>query len=214
MKKIAFSSEIYQVKAAELKRLKSAENSLPVPAPHTAEIVVLLEIGGDTLLNGAEKIAAAADNAFVPVRFAYWSYAPWQAFFIDLIKPVKRRFYTVFPSVYTATLACLLQNRITRGERNEANAYQWTNKKWQISREEAHKRYTELYNSIKEKGYDAKSPMLVMLNRKFGVKDQLLQGHHRIGICRSLEVKEVTVSFWAVPRSFSFMKLFVGRVKK
>ena len=187
MKKIAFSSEIYQVKAAELKRLKSAENSLPVPAPHTAEIVVLLEMGGDTLLNGAEKIAAAADNAFVPV---------------------------VFPSVYTTTLACLLQNRITRGERNEANAYLWTNKKWQISREEAHKRYTELYNSIKEKGYDAKSPMLVMLNRKFGVKDQLLQGHHRIGICRSLEVKEVTVSFWAVPRSFSFMKLFVGRAKK
>ena len=49
-------------KAAELKRLKSAENSLPVPAPHTAEIVVLLEMGGDTLLNGAEKIAATFES--------------------------------------------------------------------------------------------------------------------------------------------------------
>jgi len=68
-----------------------------------------------------------------------------------------------------------------------------------------------LYNSIKANGYDAKSPMLVMLNRKFGVKDQLLQGHHRIGICKALNVNEVSISFWAVPRSFGFFKLFTKR---
>ena len=50
-----------------------------------------------------------------------------------------------------------------------------------------------------------------MLNRKFGVKDQLLQGHHRIGICKALNVNEVSISFWAVPRSFGFFKLFTKR---
>ena len=163
------------------------------------------------LLSGAETVSAAADGDFLPVRFAYLSYPAWQAFFINLIKPVKRKFYSVFPSTYTTTLACLLANNITRGERNEQNAYQWTNKKWQISREEAHRRYSDLYNSIKANGYDAKSPMLVMLNRKFGVKDQLLQGHHRIGICKALNVNEVSISFWAVPRSFGFFKLFTKR---
>lgn len=213
---LAKSSEIYLIKAAELKKLPASlpENaSMPVLAGET--IAVLLNGGQpDKLLKGGEQVAAAADGDFLPVRFVYESYKPWQAFLIDLIKPVKRKFYRVFPSVYTTTLPSLLQNSITRGERNEQNAYQWTNKKWQISRKEAHRRYADLYNSIKNKGYDAKSPMLIMLNRKFGVKDQLLQGHHRIGICKSLNVKEVSISFWAVPRSFGFMKMFIRGTKK
>ena len=237
MKKLALSSEIYLIKASELKRLSRvaeingnisgslAATAAPqafsaasaAPQVSSREITVLLNAdaaaasgdkevvpAADVLLSGAETVSAAADGDFLPVRFAYRSYPAWQAFFINLIKPVKRKFYSVFPSTYTTTLACLLANNITRGERNEQNAYQWTNKKWQISREEAHRRYSDLYNSIKANGYDAKSPMLVMLNRKFGVKDQLLQGHHRIGICKALNVNEVSISFWAVPRSFGF----------
>lgn len=213
MKKLALSSEIYLIKASELKKL-SQDNSLISAAKgvKSSEIIVLLNTGTpDVLLSGAKRIGEAADGDFLPVRFAYRSYPAWQAFFINLIKPVKRKFYSVFPSTYTTTLACLLANNITRGERNEQNAYQWTNKKWQISREEARRRYSDLYNSIKANGYDAKSPMLVMLNRKFGVKDQLLQGHHRIGICKALNVNEVSISFWAVPRSFGFFKLFTKR---
>lgn len=272
MKKLALSSEIYLIKASELKRLPraaeingnisgilaasaapqafsaataspqvssaapgaslspAAKSAAPflaasaAPQVSSREITVLLNAdaaaasgdkevvpAADVLLSGAETVSAAADGDFLPVRFAYRSYPAWQAFFINLIKPVKRKFYSVFPSTYTTTLACLLANNITRGERNEQNAYQWTNKKWQISREEAHRRYSNLYNSIKANGYDAKSPMLVMLNRKFGVKDQLLQGHHRIGICKALNVNEVSISFWAVPRSFGFFKLFTKR---
>ena len=226
MKKLALSSEIYLIRASELKRLPrvSEINSGAAGAFSSAEITVLLkgdtaavsagkaeEADTDVLLSGAEIVSAAADGEFLPVRFAYRSYPVWQAFFINLIKPVKRKFYSVFPSTYTTTLSCLLANNITRGERNEQNAYQWTNKKWQISREEAQRRYSDLYNSIKTNGYDAKNPMLVMLNRKFGVKDQLLQGHHRIGICKALNVNEVSISFWAVPRSFGFFKLFTKR---
>lgn len=180
MKKLALSSEIYLIKASELKRLPraaeingnisgslaataspqafsaapgaslspAAKSAAPVlsataaPQVSSREITVLLNAdaaaasgdkevvpAADVLLSGAETVSAAADGDFLPVRFAYRSYPAWQAFFINLIKPVKRKFYSVFPSTYTTTLACLLANNITRGERNEQNAYQWTNKK-------------------------------------------------------------------------------------
>lgn len=131
MKKLALSSEIYLIKASELKKL-SQDNSLISAAKgvKSSEIIVLLNTGTpDVLLSGAKRIGEAADGDFLPVRFAYASYPAWQAFFINLIKPVKRKFYSVFPSTYTTTLACLLANNITRGERNEQNAYQWTKQK-------------------------------------------------------------------------------------
>ncbi len=211
MKHIALSSEIYQIRAAELQALPIESETRQIS--DTEEIIILLdEKGEDKLIAGKEKVKSATAE-FLPVRMAYHTYPAFQAFFINLIKPIKRKFYKVFPKAYTTTLACILENDVMRGERNEANAYQWTNKKWQISREEAQKRYHDLYNSIKEHGYDKKSPMLIMLNRKFGVKDQILQGHHRIGICKSLNVKEVSISFWAVPKSFEFMKLLIKRKK-
>ena len=211
MKKIALSSEIYQIKRMELQTLPIEQEKFS--SFKSDEIIVLLdEKGDDKLIAGTEKVKASAEE-FLPVRMAYETYPVLQSFFINLIKPIKRKFYKVFPKAYTTMLACILENDVMRGERNESNAYQWTNKKWQISREEAQKRYHDLYTSIKEHGYDKKSPMLIMLNRKFGVKDQILQGHHRIGICKSLNVKEVSISFWAVPKSFEFMKLLIRRKK-
>lgn len=211
MKKIALSSEIYQIKRMELQTLPIEQEKFS--SFKSDEIIVLLdEKGDDKLIAGTEKVKASAEE-FLPVRMAYETYPVLQSFFINLIKPIKRKFYKVFPKSYTTTLACILENDVMRGERNESNAYQWTNKKWQISQEEAQKRYHDLYTSIKEHGYDKKSPMLIMLNRKFGVKDQILQGHHRIGICKSLNVKEVSISFWAVPKSFEFMKLLIRRKK-
>lgn len=211
--RLAFSSEIYFIRTAEVQRLAAVSAS--VPAKYAGETVILLQKdGADKIISGAKQAHKNTEANFIPVRFAYYSYPAWQAFLINLIKPVKRKFYTVFPSVYTTPLPCLLADNLTRGERNEQNAYQWTNKKWHISREEAHRKYRELYDSIKTNGYDAKSPMLIMLNRKFGVKDQLLQGHHRIGICKELNIKEVAVSFWAVPRSFGFLHLFIRRKKQ
>lgn len=211
MKKVALSSEIYQIKRMELQTLPIEQENFR--NEESDEIIVLLdEKGKDKLIAGTEKVKASTAE-FLPVRMAYETYPVLQSFFINLIKPIKRKYYKVFPKAYTTTLACILENDVMRGERNESNAYQWTNKKWQISREEAQKRYHDLYTSIKEHGYDKKSPMLIMLNRKFGVKDQILQGHHRIGICKSLNVKEVSISFWAVPKSFEIMKLLIRRKK-
>ncbi len=215
MKTIAFASETYLIKKTEIQALPTVKNitefKLPAKLHHMQEIIVLLdEKQGDALLYGAEYLDSSSAD-FVPVRFTYASYPPLAAFFIHIAKYIKRRFYVKYPSIYTVKLSSLLDNHVIRGERNEQNAYQWTNKRWQMSREEAHKRYQELYDSIKANGYDATSPMLIALNRKFGIKDQMVQGHHRIGICRNLDIQEVTISFWAIPRSFSFMKIFIWK---
>lgn len=211
IKTIAFASEIYLIKKTEIQVLPIANNISGLQRQNTKEIIVFLdEKNGDVLLNGAEQVVAAEDE-FVPVRFAYASYSAPIAFFIHIAKYIKRRFYIRYPSIYTTKLSSLLDNNIIRGERNEQNAYQWTNKKWKMSREEAHERYQKLYDSIKTNGYDATHPMLIALNRKYGVKDQMLQGHHRISICKQLDVQDVAISFWAIPRSFNFMKIFIRK---
>lgn len=52
-----------------------------------------------------------------------------------------------------------------------------------------------------------KYPMFVGLNRHWGYKDQLLQGHHRLGICKELNIEDVSISFWTYPQSvFNFRR--------
>ena len=52
-----------------------------------------------------------------------------------------------------------------------------------------------------------KYPMFVGLNRHWGYKDQLLQGHHRLVICKDLNIEDVSISFWTYPQSvFNFRR--------
>ena len=153
-------------------------------------------------------LLSADNDDFIKTKVIYNDYHPIIGFFITLIKPLKRKFYVKNNTSFRVCFERLLEAKLTRGERNRENAYQWTNKKWQISKEEAVLRYNELYNSIKNNGYDEKNPMIVMINRKFGIKDQILQGHHRIGICKELGVKEANICFWLAPSSFDFLRFF------
>ncbi len=204
---LAFSSDIYLIKTAELQKLPHKKGIIP----DNGEITLFLDAeNGDCLISGAGDVAAAADE-YLPVRLAYQSFPKLKSFFINLNKKIKRRHYIISPAVYTVPLQCLYDNHVLRGERNAQNAYEWTNKRWQMSAEEKHKRWTDLYNSLKNRGFDRNDPILLVLNRCLGVKDQIFQGHHRLGICKELKMKEVAVSFWAVHRSFDFFKLFVRR---
>ncbi len=206
---LAFSSDIYMIKTAELKQLPHHEGIMP----ENGEITLYLDAeNGDSLISGAGKVAAAEEE-YLPVRLAYQSFPKLKSFFINLNKKIKRRHYIESPSVYTVPLRCLYDNHVLRGERTAQNAYEWTNKRWQMSAEEKHKRWNDLYNSLKTKGYNPKDPILLVLNRCLGVKDQIFQGHHRLGICKELGIKEVSVSFWAGHRSFDVFKLFVRRKK-
>ena len=206
MNYLSFSSEFYFIKSEELKKLDRLQGFENIKF---SEVVILLDgINGNKIIANFDKLDGASDEEFIKTRIAYRTFNPFVGFLITLIKPIKRRFYTRNEQSFTVLFDKLLDAKLTRGERNRENAYQWTNKKWQISPEEANKRYNDLYNSLKKNGYDKKSPMFVMLNRKLGVKDQILQGHHRIGICKEIGIKTVNVAFWTVPKAFDFLKIF------
>ncbi len=206
MKKLVFSSENYFIKSEELKKLERQQGFENIGF---SEVVVLLdEANGNKIIANFDVLDGAGDDEFVKTRVAYYSFYPVVGFLISLIKPIKRKFYQRNSQSFTVLFDELLEAKLVRGERNRENAYQWTNKKWQISRDEANKRYNDLYNSLKKNGYDKNSPMFVMLNRKLGVKDQILQGHHRIGICKEIGLKTVNVAFWTAPKAFGFLKVF------
>lgn len=203
---LAFSSDLYFIKTAELKALPKAEN-----AEETGEIVLFLNREkGDSLLSGKD-IVDSAKEAFLPVRLAYQSYPKHKSFFINLLKKIKRKHYIVSPRVYTVLLKCLYDNHVLRGLRTAENAYKLTNKRWQMSAEERQKRWDDLYNSLKTNGFNPEDPVILVANRSLGVKDQIFQGHHRLSICKELGIDEVCVSFWAVHRSFDWLKLFVRK---
>lgn len=204
MKKvIAFSSEEYLIAANSLKRLELADNYYD-----SANVVVLLgdvEKGiADKLLSGGKYLE---DNKYIKTKIAYYSYPAYASFFLNFIKSWKRKNYIQGSNAYFTLLEDILSKDITRGERTAENAYAWSNKKWFIPENERKEKYQKLYDSFKKNGYDIRHPMLILLNRKLGVKDQLLQGHHRISVCRELGVNEVAVRFWASQKSPSFMSL-------
>ncbi len=206
MKYLAFSSEIYYIKSDELKKMERLQGFENIKF---SEVVILLDgINGNKIIANFNKLDGVGDEEFIKTRVAYHTFNLFIGFLIGLIKPIKRKFYTRNEQSFTVLFDKLLDAKLTRGERNRENAYQWTNKKWKISREEANKRYNDLYNSLKKNGYDKKSPMFVMLNRKHGIKDQILQGHHRIGICKELGLKTVNVAFWTAPKAFDILKIF------
>lgn len=208
MKRIAYSSEFYNIKAIDLKSLPR-EDDIKRPQGIEYPIVFLKSDGTASLIINKNQIDSVSDNDFIKTKIAYYTYPLVISFLLCLIKPIKRHFYQVNKTIFTVRLEDIIQAKLPRGERNAENAYQWNNKKWQISSEEAKKRYADLRQSMKEKGYDRNSPMFVMLNRKFGAKDQLLQGHHRIGICKELNIKEVSITFWTSPATSTYLKRFI-----
>jgi hypothetical protein len=60
---------------------------------------------------------------------------------------------------------------------------------------ERQKRWDDLRDSIRLKGFDPRKPILIMLNRKNGNRDQIVQGHHRLAIAIDLQLREVPVRF-------------------
>lgn len=201
---LSFASETYLIAVKDLTEL---ENS-PTYQPDKNEVIILVgnteSNQDDTLFAGRHLLQTSAK--YLEVKIAYPDRPKFFNFFINLIKPLKRRYYSTGSRYYHTPLDTLLSKQIHRGIRTAANAYKWTNKRWALPEEERVKRYQELYQSLKTHGYDDNSPLLILLNRNLGVKDQLLQGHHRIGICKELNINDVTVKFWTAPQSPFWVK--------
>ena len=201
--KIAYSSREYLLFIEDLEKLPKAENYY---AGGDKVIIMLGDVPSgtkDSLLCGEELLNKAKENGekYVLTTITYYTFNPFISFFIQCIKYFKRRAPVQGTNWYRTKLSHLLTLDITRGIRTRENAYQWNNPRWYMSEEERIKRYDKLYNSMKTKSYNFKLPMRIGLNRHMGWKDQLLQGHHRIGICQELNIDDVSVEFWAYPKS-------------
>lgn len=216
MKKyLAYSSETYLLPIAELLLLEKSSGYEDSGEP--AVLAGSLKHNQkETLFCGAGVLekAQAAGEEYYPVRFVYYTYHPLPGFFINLLKPVKRRFYQEGIVRFHMRLKDILAMNLKRGVRDERNAYNWTNKRWAMSLEERHKRYDTLYQSLKQNGYDDKSPIFVMINRNLGARDQLFQGHHRLNICKELGIEKLSVCFWTSVPSPRFMAFFEKIVSK
>ena len=212
MRRLVYSSEFYYIKDEDLQKVSVIPFNRDLP--FSADIAVLL-INTDGTVNCINlPDLTQTDNGYVKTKIVYYSYPAFISLLLTLVKPIKRHFYIRSSDIFRVRLKDIIKADLPRGERNESNAYQLNNKRWHIEREEAQKRYEKLKNSIKKKGYDYNHPMFVMLNRKLGVKDQLLQGHHRIGICKELNVEEVSISFWTAPATFCCFKKILDFIKK
>ncbi len=209
MKRLFFSSEFYYIRARDIKKLPPCHDVNYQSKEQTCVVILLKNDGNVELLSGEKILAQHQDDDYVQTLVAYYSYPAFIGLLLNLIKPIKRKFYIRSSVGFGVRLDDLLSAHLPRGERNAANAYQLANKRYRLSLEDAQKCYQELRQSFKANGYDPKHPMYVMLNRKFGVKDQLLQGHHRIGICKELGINEVYISFWAAPANFRFLRHFI-----
>ena len=206
MKRLVFSSEFYYIKATDLKKLPLEEKLLQPIKSQDVPLVLLRKEGDAKLVDIKGIVAEAKEDDFIKVKIAYYTFPALISLLLCFIKPLKRRYYKATGLCFTVRLEDIIKAKLPRGERNAENAYQWTNKRWQISKEEAQKRYAELRESMQKNGYDKRYPMYVMLNRRFGAKDQLFQGHHRIGICKELGITEVSILFWTAPATFAWFK--------
>ncbi len=201
MKKyLSYSSIRYLLSTDDLSLLKKNENYY-----ESSEVVIMLSNNQkqkDTLLSG-EKIITECKNKntqYTLCKIAYYSYNPILSFFIHLVKPLKRKSVTKGYGIYKTKLSWILEQNLTRGIRNRHNAYQLKNKRWYVPEEERLNKYNQLVSSLKD-GYKFEFPLLIGLNRHMGIKDQLLQGHHRIGVCQELNIEDISISFWAFPQS-------------
>lgn len=215
---IVNSSEKYMIRTDDLISLEDSEDYFL-----SERVVILLGDAEksikDKLLSGRDILEKSKleNLKYVEVIISYYSCSYFKAFFLNLVKNLKRKFYVKGTEIYHIDLNHIYSLELMRGYRDFANAYAWTNKKWAMLEEERQAKYLELYNSIKENGYDESQPIDILLNRNFGISDQIYQGHHRLSICKDLNILEATAVFYSAPKNHSSLEcvsLFLYKIKK
>ena len=79
--------------------------------------------------------------------------------------------------------------------RTRENAYRSHKEHKHLSHEERAALYDDFKAKIERGGFRTDFPITVMLRRKDGAKDKLLQGHHRLSIAIELGLATVPVRF-------------------
>lgn len=197
--RIGYSSELYEIDPADLLLLPDSPDNL---TQCQDEIIVLLgnkDLGRkDTLIRGRNKVKSALNNgiSYIPVRFAFQSTIPdwnWLPLFIKKFRYPYKFFST---NIYHLRASRIRELKLERGIRTKANAYAITNKKWAIPEAQRIQKYNQLLSSLKN-GFDDNYPISIMLCRKYGCKDCVDNGHHRLGICIEAGIDRIATNFIA-----------------
>jgi len=218
MNKICYSSEVYGLAVEDVAILP--DSKLNVKNQPNDEVIVLIgkrrlwlndvPVVQDTLLKGRDFVnqAIASGEKYIPVRIAFES----RIKSYDLISPIIRSLrykYTLFSSnIYHIRPQEIRAKKIERNFRNAENAYTFSNPKYKMNEKTRHNAYSDLVKSMKEKGFDDRCPLDIMLCRNMGIKDTLNQGHHRMGVALECGIERVAVEFCAAgqaPKCMHFL---------
>lgn len=148
-------------------------------------------VRGDGLVHDAIKRGVAT----VPVRVAFSGYHPWVMRWIwHLIHSFRRNNTFAGKGVYHIDPGELRRLGLEIMMRHEANAYHAISRtRLPRGHERAH--WNRLKDSIQTQGFKDDFPIVVLLRRTVGLRDRLLQGHHRLAIAIELGLPVVPVSF-------------------
>ena len=80
-------------------------------------------------------------------------------------------------------------------KRTRDNAYKKHYEYKHMTQEERGQVYDQLKEQIRTQGFEDKYPITIMLLRKDGKKDKILQGHHRLNMAIELGIATVPVRF-------------------
>ena len=80
-------------------------------------------------------------------------------------------------------------------ERTRDNAYGGSPDYQHMTQEERRQIYDQLKEQIRTKGFNDKYPITIMLLRKEGKRDGILDGHHRLNIAIELGITTIPVRF-------------------
>lgn len=206
MYNVCLSSEIYRLAPEDLLVLPDA------PAEkkdsHLHDDVVIL-IGdekkqlSDTLLKGREAAerAIAEKQSFIPVRIAFEPRTGKFDFLSPLIRSLRYKHKSFSPNIYHTDPFDIRRLKIERSFRTRENAYTFTKKKNRLAENMRSRLYEELYNSMKEKGFDDRFPIEIMLCRSLGVQDTVDQGHHRMSVAIDCGLPRISVRFGAAGKA-------------
>ena len=222
MNRICYSSETYGLAVEDL--ISLPDSGMQLKNMPDDEVILLIgkrklwfpdyPVTPDTLLKGREVLQKAinANIKYVPVRIAFENrIKPY-----DIISPLVRKLrykYNLFSSnIYHLQPQEIREKGLERNLRTAENAYKFSNPKYQMSEEEREKMYENLLQSMKEKGYDDRFPLDIMLCRNMGIKDTLNQGHHRMSVAIECGVERVSVEFCAAGQAPKFLHPFCRRI--
>ena len=215
----ALSSEVYHIDPKDLEVLEDI--GAAVPEISSDKVVILLGNSRkgmkDRLYQGRDVVQKAIKEGkdYIPVRIAFHSRAPLGLnFIVSLAKGIRKHFKGFGSNVYHVRREDLENLKIERGVRTEENAYRFSSRRWMMTEHDRNEWYVKMETSFKEKGFDDKYPMDILLLRAFGVKDNLHQGHHRMMFSRQFDIDRVAVRFAGASHMTPFLRpVFVGLAK-